>query len=682
MVSCPIKKSMFHKNRAIFIALSLILAIGVVYAQALNFEFTNFDDNAYVTGNGRVKSGLTLSGLVWSLHSTHSGNWHPLTWLSHMLDAEFYGLNAGGHHLTNVLFHMANTLLLFFLLRRITDTLWRSAIVAALFALHPLHVESVAWVAERKDVLSTFFGMLALISYVRYIQQRSRSGYGLALLCFMLALLAKPMLVTLPFVLLLLDYWPLGRINFSKKFRLQPAKGVSAVYFLLREKIPFFILTAASCAVTYYAQQSGGAMLPPELYPLDLRISNAIVAYLGYIGKLFWPAQLAVFYPYPDALGFWQVSAAAAVLLGLSAAVLVQIRQRPYLTVGWFWYVGTLVPVIGLVQVGGQAMADRYTYVPLIGLFIIIAWGAAEIFERRRVKRIFAVLTTVILMLTLSAVSHQQVAHWTDSITLFSHALKGTRNNYLAHLNLGKALNDAGKDRQALQHYRDALHINPNSAHAHLNFANALLAQGEIDEASRHFFLTLRLNPDFAQAHNNLGIALMRKGKIMDAIFHFRKALGKNPNYADAARNLNLSLAIRARLDTAVKRMRTSLGIDLQQADLNAQLAELTHSKRAVIDAIEKYRQTLVTQPGFNRRVPDNPPAVETVMQEYEGLLSLLHKIVRIEPECVDAYYHIASIYARKGKAQEAQKWLSMLRAIDTKRWDFFKTDPDLLIIN
>ncbi len=373
------KKFIFTVDGNIAICLLFILLIIAIYWQVGRFDFINYDDIGYITGNDHVKSGLTLKGLIWAFQTTGFSNWHPLTWLSFMLDIELYGLNAGGHHLTSVLFHIANTLLLFLLLRRMTAALWPCAFVAALFALHPLHVESVAWISERKDVLSTFFGLLALISYVRYTERLGRLWYLSALLFFIFGLMAKPMLVTLPFVLLLLDYWPLGRIKFNSALVFSHPIKLARFFLCCLKKYRFSYLQRLPVCVTYYAQQSGGSLMPSDMFPLGSRIANAVVSYVAYIGKMFWPAQLAVFYPYPDSFAVWQVAAAAAVLVAIFIWVTVQIRKRPYLAVGWLWYFGTLVPVIGLVQVGGQAMADRYTYVPLIGLFIMIAWGGAEL---------------------------------------------------------------------------------------------------------------------------------------------------------------------------------------------------------------------------------------------------------------------------------------------------------------
>lgn len=662
----------------IFVCLGLTALMLVIYSQVIKYEFTNFDDNAYVYGNGQVRSGLTLQSLSWSLHSTHSANWHPLTWLSHMFDAELYGLNAGGHHLTNLLIHIANTLLLFILLRRICDAFWPSAFVAALFALHPLHVESVAWVAERKDLLSTFFGMLALISYTGYVRKHSRSLYGLTVLCFILSLMAKPMLVTMPFLLLLLDYWPLGRVKFISVFRLQTSDRSSSGFSLLFEKLPFFLLAGASCVVTYYAQQSGGAVVPFELYPLGIRFANALLSYVAYIGKMFWPVQLAVFYPYPNSFAALSVAAAAVVLLGISIGTLVQIRQRPYLAVGWFWYLGTLVPVIGIIQVGGQAMADRYTYIPLIGLFIMVSWGTAEVFDRWKVNRFIVALTTVTLMLTIVAVSRMQAGYWANSITLFSHALKVTQNNYLAHLNLGKAFNDAGRGDEARRHYAAAVEINPYSAPAHVNFASALLAQGKIDEAVNHLNYALKINPDFAEANNNMGLAHLRQGQIDKAIYFFRIANQKNPSHKNTQQNLNLAISIQKKINKAVERMRQSLNIDTAESRLDLKIIELSEAKRELIETVNNFQKALARQPGFIRIEVHNISAVSMVMKEYESSFPLFLTITKSQPMSADAHYHIACILARKGSGPEARNWLSRAQAIDRKRWDFYKTDPDL----
>ena len=491
----------------ILISLFLILTTLVLFWPLGNYEFINFDDGEYVYGNPQVKAGLTLKGMIWAFTTTQTGNWHPLTWLSHMVDCEFYGLSSGGHHLTNVLIHIASTLLLFLVLERMTRALWRSSLVAALFALHPLHVESVAWVAERKDVLSTFFWMLTLWTYVRYAERPKLNRYLAVLLSFVLGLLSKAMLVTLPCVMLLLDYWPLERFQFGgprgdgnragrKSMNRDDPRAFSHRFVL--EKVPFFALSAVSSVVTFLAQQSVGAVRPLEWFPLGPRIANALVSYLSYIGKMIWPHPLAILYPYPGILSLWQVVGAGLVLVCVSVWAVRASRKHPYLGVGWLWYLGTLVPVIGLVQVGVQATADRYTYVPLIGLFIMIAWGVPDILAGWRYRKTVLAISAGVLLSILMPVTRLQIQKWHDPITIFTHTLKVTTRNYLIHNNLGVALADRGKNQEAMAHYTEALRINPNYAEAYNNLGNALARQGKKPEAIAYYKEALRIDPHYA----------------------------------------------------------------------------------------------------------------------------------------------------------------------------------------
>jgi len=511
----------------------LCLITLAVYCQVVNHEFIYYDDNVYVTENPYIKSGLTSENVVWSFTAKVLGNWHPLTLLSHMLDCQLYGLNSGRHHLTSVFFHIANTLLLFLVLRRMTDALWRSAFVAALFAIHPLHVESVAWVAERKDVLSTFFWMLTMWGYVRYVERPGVNRYLLVVLFFVLGLMAKPMLVTLPFVLLLLDYWPLKRFQF----------GQSGGGRLVLEKLPLFVLSAASSVVTYFVQQSEGAVRSLSGFPVAVRIENAIISYINYIIKMFCPLNLSVFYPHPGTLLFWQISGACLLLVSISFIVFRIIRQHPYIAVGWLWYMGTLVPVIGLVQVGLQAMADRYTYISLIGIFIIIAWGFPKILVRWRYKKTVLASISSALLLILMTLAWFQVRYWVNSISLFEHALHVTTNNYMMHNGLGAALANQGKMDKAISHFSESLRINPWNEETQYILGLAFAKQGRIDEAIIHYYEALRINPRFAEAHNKLGVALNRKGEIEDAIVHFREALRISPDLTNANNNLKKALA-------------------------------------------------------------------------------------------------------------------------------------------
>ena len=380
-----VKKTLFNVRLGIWICFSLVISILCIYWQVRHFSFVNYDDPQYVTANYAVQAGLAFENIRWAFTAVHANNWHPLTWLSHMLDCQIYGLDPGRHHLTNVLFHILNTLLLFLVFKKMTGALWKSAFVAALFALHPLHVESVVWVAERKDVLSTFFFMLTLWSYTRYVERTNLYNYLMVLLFFMLGLMTKPMLVTLPFVFLLLDYWPLQRFCFGSS----DSNGQRSFYWgLVWEKMPLFILSSASSVVTYLVQKSSGAVNSLAAIPFHVRIANALLSYVSYIEKMLWPEHLAVLYPYPNVILPWKIVCAGLLLMMISVFIFRRLRSKPYLAVGWLWYLGTLVPVIGIVQVGAQAMADRYTYVPLIGIFFIAAWGGADLVTKWRFRKI------------------------------------------------------------------------------------------------------------------------------------------------------------------------------------------------------------------------------------------------------------------------------------------------------
>ena len=622
-------------RRQFLICSILILITVIVFWQVGRHEFVNYDDDVYVTDNPQVKAGLTYKSVIWAFTTTHGANWHPLTWLSHMLDYQLYGSNPRGHHFSSLLLHLVNTLLLFFVLKRMTGALWQSGFVAALFAFHPLHVESVAWVAERKDVLSTLFWLLTMWTYVLYVERPGSKRYVLTFCIFALGLMAKPMLVTLPFVLLLMDYWPLSRfepdrVDAERKPPIQlPTsfmKSDRIVLRLISEKFPLFVLAAVSSIVTLIVQQRGGAVESADILSVKLRIANALVSYVNYIGKMIWPQGLAVFYPHPEAsLPMWQVVGAGLLLVGISIAVVRLARTYPYLPVGWLWYLGTLVPVIGLVQVGIQAMADRYTYVPLIGLFIIIAWGVPYLAKNWNSKKILLTTATGILFLALMMSSWTQLQHWKNNVTLFEHAINVTTNNYLAHDNLGNVLAQQGKIDEAINHYDTALRIKSNSANTHNNLAVALLGlgrideaiahyrmalqyqsnspeihnnlgvslarRGQIDEAIAHYFIALRLKADYEEAYNNLGNALARQGKLDEAAAQFSRALEIRPNYPDAHNNLGVALARQGRLDAAIVHFKEALQLkpDYTQAHNNLQIAvQQTERSRKVTPSISK----------------------------------------------------------------------------------------------
>ncbi len=578
--------------------LILITAVLLVYWQVGDHEFINYDDNAYITDNAQVQKGLTSKGIIWAFTTSHTGNWHPLTWISHMLDCELYGLNPKGHHLTNVLFHMANAILLFVVLRWMTGAIWRSGLVAALFALHPLHVESVAWAAERKDVLSTFFWMLTMVAYVHYVNRPGGKRYLLVLITFSLGLMAKPMLVTLPFVLLLLDYWPLNRFNpraVPGSVEDQPlgfrssGDDKSPILKAVMEKTPLFLMSLFSCVVTVMAQQEAGAISTLEIVPFKLRIANGLVSVVAYMGKMIWPQDLAVFYPHPVSdLQIWKPVVAGLFLLILSTVALWVAQRCRYVLVGWLWYLGTLVPVIGLVQVGEQAMADRYTYVPLIGLFIVVVWGFADLVKGWRSRRWVVSVSAAVMVLALMAGSWLQVAHWKNSVRLFKHALDATSNNYVAHYTLGNALALQGNLTGSVSHYNKALQIHPNFAEAHNNLGNALALQGNLTGAISHYNKALQINPDHAEAHRNLAVGLDRQGRHQEAIQHYAEVLRISPHDAQSHNNLGVALAEQGRLKEAVAHFTEALRIDpnFKEAQRNLDLSlGLMHKSSAGSDS-------------------------------------------------------------------------------------------------
>jgi len=572
MINNAHKDTLFGIPADLLVCLFLGLITLAVYWQVTNHEFVNYDDPAYITNNRHIQNALTLESISWAFTATHECTWQPLIWLSYILDYQVHGLNPSRYHLTNLLFHTANSLLLFLILRRMTYALWQSAFVAALFALHPLNVESVAWVAERKDVLSTFFWMLTMWGYVRYVERPGSNRYLLFVLFFILGLMSKPMVVTLPFVLLLLDYWPLKRFQF----------GQSGGGRLVLEKLPLLALSAASSVVTYFVQHSGGAVTPLSVHPFTVRIANALVSYIAYMGKMIWPFHLAVLYPYSRTFSCWQVAGACLLLVTVSLLVILAVKRRPYLAVGWLWYIGTLVPVIGLVQVGLHAMADRFTYVPLIGLFIMIAWRVPELVSQWRRKKTWLALIAATLLSILAAATLLQVRYWTNSVTLFEHALHVNTNNSLAHSNLGTALAKRGRITEAIRSFSKALRINPGDSKAHNNLGLAFEKQGRMTEAVIHFSQALRINPEDSEAHNNLGRVLVNQSRVTDAIRHFSHALRINPEDAKAHNNLGVALMRKGKIGNAIAHFQEALKIrpDLANANNNLKMALTLQGKK------------------------------------------------------------------------------------------------------
>ena len=621
----------------------LLLAVVVVFGQTVRHDFVDFDDNDYVCQNPHVLRGLTAEGIVWAATATHSNNWHPLTWLSHMLDCQLYGRRPGGHHLTSVLLHAANAILLFLVLRRMTGDLWPSAFVAVVFAVHPLRVESVAWVAERKDVLSGLFFMLTLWAYLAYVRRPfSWARYLTVVLLFAAGVMAKPMLVTAPFVLLLLDYWPLGRIvagtlrvpslnvadtrhvlSAAEQPNEQTAHGVCLLRRLVAEKIPLLAVAAVSCAATTMAQNK----IPLDVVVFSRRLSNAQVSYAAYIGQLFYPAGLSAFYPYPGPQPPWKVWGAVLALAAISLAAAIRWRRNPYLLVGWLWYLGMLVPVLGLVQVGRQAMADRYTYLPQIGLCVAMAWGAAEIARSWPGLRWVFGSVMAVLTLALMGCAWQQTTYWRDTESLWTHALHCDPRNVLAHNNLAGALAAGGHFDKAMAEYRAVLKIRPYELDANNNLANLLAHEDQLDEAERYYRQALKARPDSADVHNNLANLLARQGRLDEAVEHYRLALAIRPNYGEAHNNLANRLVALGRFDEAERHYRQVLEIMPNCVEALAGLGNALSRQGRLDEAVEQYHQALEIRPNDAgvrnnlRKVSTEEANLAVTLEEYRKSL-------------------------------------------------------------
>jgi tetratricopeptide (TPR) repeat protein len=611
------------------ICLVLALATAALYWPITRNAFINFDDDEYIVGNTHVTSGLTRTNVVWALTTGEAANWHPLTWMSHMADCDLFQLNPGGHHLMNLLFHVANTLLLFLLLNQVTGTLWRSAFVAAFFAWHPLHVESVAWASERKDTLSTFFWLLTLMAYAQYARQfkiqnsKFKTFYALALIFFACGLMSKPMVVTLPFVLLLLDFWPLQRIQ-NSEFRIQNLK------WLLLEKIPFFLLAAAGSAVTYLVQKTAGAMWATSW---DTRLENVVLAYVRYISKLFWPQDLAIVYSYPNRWPALLAAAAALLLLLWTALSVYRARQNPYLPVGWLWFLGTLVPAIGIVQVGAQSIADRYTYIPSIGFFIVVVWGACDLMRRWPAKEKFLPIAGSVALAVCLGVTSIQIGYWQNSEKLFLHAIEVTTDNYVAENCLGKAFEKEGRNDRALVLYENAVKIAPRYPQSQFNLALCLLVFGKTNEALDHLRAAARLEPgdadiqydlgiyfklngsptdaergfqaaladrpDFPEAHAELGTQLVRQKKFAEAIPHFAATVRLKPNDPDARFDLGLALLDNHQPAEAAAQFSEELKLAPDSTKAHFRLAQALQQQNQFAEAAVHYREALRLTPDF-----------------------------------------------------------------------------------
>jgi Flp pilus assembly protein TadD len=607
------------RRRDLYICLLLFVLTILVYSQVAHFEFVNYDDPDYVTENAHVRGGLTGAGLIWAFTSYHAANWSPITWVSHMADCRLFGLRSGWHHLSSVLLHALAVLVLFAALKRLTGARWPSAFVAFVFALHPLHVESVAWIAERKDVLCALFWFLTLWCYARYVERPGVARYLLVVLPFCLGLMAKPMIVTLPFVLLLMDFWPLARKN--------PVA-------LLREKLPLFGLAAAAALITFLAQQQGRAVRSLAAIPFGLRVENALVTYGRYIVRMFWPVHLAVFYPYRPELPAWQVVTAATALVGITVLAIRLLRTHPYLAVGWFWYLGTLVPVIGLIQVGVQSSADRYTYVPMVGLAMMLGFSAADFLSRHRGAKTAITIAAGAICAACLALTWLELRYWRDSGSLFEHAIEVTRDNHIAqnnlanyylvhmrnqealghiqealrikpaypeaHTNLALVFRRLGRLDESEREYRTALDLQPASAEAHSGYGALLIVEGRPIEALREFSAAAALRPDDAAAHYNLGRVLAALRRTDEAMAEFHETLRLEPDHAEARHSLGVTLLSRGRLNEALSQFRAEAELKPDDASVHYNLGTLLESVGRIDEAIAQFSEALRIQPDFD----------------------------------------------------------------------------------
>jgi protein O-mannosyl-transferase len=636
---------MLTKKHILLIYLLLTAVSITAFWQLNHCDFINYDDPTYVTENIHIRNGVTTEAIRWVCTAGYAANWHPLTWMSHMLDVQLFGLNPRWHHLTNLLFHIANTLLLFFVFHRMTKETWKSAFVAALFALHPLHVQSVAWVSERKDVLSTFFWMLTMGAYIHYVEHPRLKNYLAVLIFFALGLMAKPMLVTLPFVLLLLDYWPLQRVGLN--FATPPNSATAPFLFaalhgrttirlrvkkLLLEKLPLFAFAALSCIVTYVVQKKGGSVASFEVFPLGIRIANAFVSYIVYIAKMVWPDNLAVFYPHPGLWPLWQVLGAVFFLAAASLIVMRTANRFPYLTVGWLWFLGTIVPVMGIVQVGGQAMADRYTYIPLIGLFIMSAWGIPELLKKWRYRKEALFASSALILACLFVVTWTQVGYWRNSIILYDHALKVTSRNDTIHNNRGDAFCRLGNLRQAIPDFDKAVGINPENADAYYNRGVTYGKLGDNRRAIEDFDRSIEINPKRVEPYYNRGFAYGELGDQGQAIENFSMAIEIAPENADAYNSRGVSYG------------------------------KLGNYRQAISD----YDRTVEIDPGHARAFNNRGFAYDR-LGDHRQAISDYNRAIEIKPDYAKAYFNRGIAHVELGDDSTAIEDLKTAAEFDSK---------------
>ncbi len=644
---------------------ALVLACFAVYGRTLSHAFVNFDDNLYVTENPQVQAGLHLQSAAWAFTTDKALYFHPLTWMSHMLDCSLYGLHPWGHHLTNLLFHSAASVLLFLALRLMTGALWPSAAVAALFAVHPLHVESVAWIAERKDVLSAFFWMLALGAYGLYVRRRGAVRYAAVTAAFVLGLMSKPMVVTLPFALLLLDYWPLGRVD-----RTAPLGSVAGkTAGLAAEKIPLFLITAVSCASTLVMQIGGNNLSFGQNVPFAARGANALVVYALYVVKMVWPSGLAVYYPHPLGRPAWQIAGATVALAAITLFCLREARRRPYLIVGWLWYLGTLVPVIELVQAGKFSHADRYTYLPSIGVFIMAAWGVADLAAAWRVPRSAVAAASGVAIVMLTACAFVQTGYWHDNKTLFSHAVAVGQESSIAFTNLGKVAAEEGRYDEAKAYLNRALELDPGYGNALNDLGTLAVNEGRYDDAETLLKKALNLNQKDVEALYNLGVVAKSKRRYDEAEAYLKRALDLEPGYVRALNNLGVVAMDQGHNDEAAVWLKKALSLKPDHVNALSNLGKLAMDRGSDDEAMTYLKRALNLDP---KCVPAMHNLGLCLMnkEQYEEAQRHFRKALEIDPHYAKSMKALGTALAKLGRREEADAWLKRAAESNPPRTD------------
>ena len=652
-------------GRTVLVCFCLVIVTLTAFWPVIYCEFVNYDDPFYVLRNPHVQQGVNWDSVRWAFTSVHASNWHPLTWISHMLDWQLFGADPSGHHAVNLAFHVVNTALLFLLLQRITHAVWPSALVAALFGIHPLHVESVAWIAERKDVLSTFFWILAIWAYARYCEKRGWRRYAWVVAFFILGLMSKPMVVTLPFLLLLLDFWPLNRTPntihiFGREFKIRTEKssgttdppGVEIPWSrLLTEKAPLLALAFLSSLITLHAQSN--TVQPITHFPLMIRLCNAVLSYGRYIFKMLWPAKLSVHYPYIYVWPFWGLVAYAVILFGISFMAVRKARRYPYLFVGWFWFIGTLVPTIGLIQVGTQAMADRYSYVPLLGLFIVFAWTVHELATDWRIPQTVVVMAALGLIAACVSGTRRQLVYWQDSLVLFQHAVQIGPNDPLSHYNLGVSYLERGQTGKARDHFFEVIKLNPQSPEARNNLANILAMEGKSEEAVEHYKVSLQVRPNDSATEYNLALALSDLGRLEEASLHFEAALKCFPGFVQVHKDFGGVLIQRRKFEAATEHLNEY--VRLQPADPEGHLffAEALMRSGKPQAAMDHYTHALNLEPGLFERFEQAAHKL-AITGRTNAAIRMYGPFVCLQTNNADLYDKFGLFLATQGRIAEA----------------------------